>query len=390
VSSLKFPIYLDNHATTPVDPRVVEAMLPYFTEHFGNAASRHHEYGWRAEAAVEKARRQVASLIGAEPHEIVFTSGATESINLALKGWALASRGKGMHMVTAVTEHHAGLDTCHVLERAGWSVTYLPVDGRGQVSIDALQDSIRPDTVLVSIMSANNEIGTIAPLSEIGGICRRHGILFHTDAAQAAGKIPLDVRALGVDFLSLSAHKMYGPKGVGALYVRSTSGRYPLVPQIDGGGQEYGLRSGTLNVPGIVGLGVAAELSLKEMTQEAARTGALRNRLAEGLRNNVPNIRFNGDPVQHLPNNLSVTLNGVHAEALMMEMKDIAVSAGSACGSSRAQGSHVLLATGLSEAEAASTLRFGVGRFTNEEEIDYVVERVTEAVIQTTSQTAHT
>lgn len=378
--SVKTPIYLDYHATTPADPRVVEAMLPYFTERFGNAASRHHQFGWTAEAAVEKARGEIARLIGAEPTEIVFTSGATESINLALKGIAEAYAAHGDHIVTVGTEHKAGLDTCARLEKYGFTVTRLPVDRNGMIDVEEVAAAITPKTILVSVMTANNEIGTIAPVAGIGHLCRERGILFHSDAAQAAGKISLDVESMNADMLSLSAHKMYGPKGVGALYVRASSPRIRLTPQHDGGGHERGLRSGTVNVPGIVGFGAAAEIASREMTAEAVRVSGLRDRLQRMLIAEIDDVLVNGHPTDRLPNNLNMTFRGVKADRLMMDMKDIAVSSGSACSSSAPEPSHVLQAIGMTREDVLASLRFGLGRFTTDEEIDYTIGRVVEAV----------
>ena len=377
---MELPVYLDNHATTRVDPRVVDAMVPYFSTAYGNAASRQHAFGWAAEAAVTTARGRVAALIGADAAEIIFTSGATESVNLAIKGVAEGLRSRGKHIVTSVTEHRAVLDTCRRLEQYGYTVTYLPVDPTGKVLPTEVDHAITSATILVSIMAANNEIGTIAPLEEIGTICRHRGVLFHTDAAQAAGKIPLDLRRLNVDLLTLSAHKMYGPKGIGALYVRTGKPGIPIVPQIDGGGHERGLRSGTLNVPAIAGFGEAARIAREEMTTEARRTAVLRDTLIDGLRASLGGIRVNGHPADRLPNNANITFEGIRADRLMMDMKDIAVSSGSACSSASPEPSHVLKALGLSDEDMRSTLRFGLGKFTTEEEIAYAVRRITESV----------
>ncbi len=378
---MRRPIYLDNHATTPVDRRVVDAMLPYLTTEFGNASSVHHEYGWRAQAAVEHARKSVASLVGAQPREIVFTSGATESINLALKGVAGRLGRKGSHIVTAVSEHKAVLDTCRVLEAHGFRVTYLPVDRYGSVHPEDVEGAITPETVVVSIMTANNEIGTISPVRDIGGICRRRGVLFHTDATQAAGKVRMDVTAMDIDLLSFSAHKMYGPKGVGALYFMSGDFSARLTPQIDGGGHERGLRSGTLNVPGIVGFGEAARIAQAEMDADAARVGELRDLLVRGIMARVDAVRVNGHPVSRLPHNASLTFEGTVADRVMMDMKDIAVSSGSACSSALPEPSHVLRAIGLNDADVRATLRFGLGRFTTREEIEYAIDRVARTVV---------
>jgi len=374
-------IYMDHHATTPVDPRVLEVMLPHFTETFGNPASRNHQFGWDAEAAVERARQQVAGLIHAATKDIVFTSGATESDNLALKGVVDFYKEKGNHIVTAVTEHKAILDTCRALERAGKArVTYLRVDKDGLVDPDDVRRAVTGGTILISIMHANNEIGTIQPLREIGAIAKEMGVLFHTDATQGAGKIPIDVEALGIDLLSLSAHKMYGPKGCGALYVRSKGPRVRLTPQLDGGGHERGLRSGTLNVPGIVGLGAACEISGREMAAEGARLSELRDRLWHGLSTQLDQLHLNGHPTQRLPGNLNVSFAFVEGESLLMGLNDVAVSSGSACTSATLEPSHVLAALGLGEELAHSSLRLGLGRFTTAAEVEYVVDRVAEEV----------
>jgi len=377
---MKTPVYLDYHATTPVDPRVLEAMLPFFSEKFGNASSRHHAFGWEAEHAVETARKQVAELIGASPQEIVFTSGATESNNLALKGAAARFASQGGHIVTAATEHKAVLDACHWLEQAGFEVTYLPVNRDGRIDLDRLRRSIRPDTILVSIMHANNEIGVLQPLAEIGSIARERGVLFHTDAAQSAGKVPIHVEQAHVDLLSLSAHKMYGPKGIGALYVRRKNPRVEIAPQIHGGGHERGLRSGTLNVPGIVGLGKACEICRLEMPQEAERVGRLRDRLKQLLEDGLDDLHINGSMESRLPNNLNVSFAHVLADSLLMALRDVAVSSGSACSSATQAPSHVLQALGLEPDLARSSIRFGLGRFTTEEEIEFAAARVIETV----------
>jgi cysteine desulfurase len=373
-------VYLDNHSTTRVDPRVVEAMLPYFTEHYGNAASKQHEFGWRAEAAVEQARKQLATLIGAGAEEIVFTSGATESINLALKGVAEAYASRGKHIITAATEHKAVLDCCKRLEKYGYRVTILPVDRTGLIALDRLQEAITRETILVSIMTANNEIGTLAPVEAIGTLCRERGVLFHTDATQAVGKIPVDVRAMCVDLMSFSAHKMYGPKGVGALFVRAANPKVKLLPQIDGGGHERGVRSGTLNVPAIVGFGEAARLAVQEMEEERRTTARLRDRLVHQILSTVEATWLNGHPTSRLPNNANITFKDADADTVMMEMKDVAVSSGSACSSAQPEPSHVLKAIGLSTEEAKCSLRFGLGRFTTEEEIEFAFARVVETV----------
>jgi len=387
-------IYMDNHATTPLDPRVLEAMLPYLGDVFGNAASRSHPFGWEAEKAVDAGREQIAWLINAKAKDIVFTSGATESDNLAIKGVVEFYKDKGNHVITAVTEHKAVLDTCKALERKGLAtVTYLPVDRYGMTDPEAVRKAITPKTVLVSIMSANNEIGTVNPIAEIGKVTREKGVLFHTDAAQSAGKLPLDVEAMNVDLVSLSAHKMYGPKGVGALYVRSKGPRVRLTPIIDGGGHERGFRSGTLNVPGIVGFGKAAELSRDGMADEAQRVLALRERLRERLFSQLDDIFVNGHPVHRLPGNLNVSFAYVEGESLLMGLNGstspiavgtsqlpIAVSSGSACTSATLEPSYVLKALGVGDELAHTSIRFGLGRFNTEEEVDYVVARVVHEV----------
>lgn len=380
MKELRLPIYLDNHSTTKVDPRVVDAMLPYLTENYGNAASKHHEFGWRAEAAVENARKQIAGLIGAEANEIVFTSGATESINLALKGVAEGYASKGNHIITAATEHKAVLDTCKRLEKYGFQVTILPVDKFGLISLEELERAITGKTILVSIMTANNEIGTIAPIDEVGRLCRERNVLFHTDATQAVGKIPVDVKELNVDLISFSAHKFYGPKGVGALYVRNTSPKLKAMPQMDGGGHERGLRSGTLNVPAIAGFGEAARVAKTQMESESRRVGELRDKLVNGILSSIEDSLSNGHPTQRLTNNANITFKFAEADKVMMEMKNVAVSSGSACSSAEPEPSHVLRAIGLSDEDAKCSIRFGLGRFTTEQEIDYVIERVRETV----------
>ncbi len=378
---------MDNHSTTQVDPRVVEAMVPYFTLHYGNASSKHHEFGWTAEAGVENARKQIADLIGAEDSEIVFTSGATESINLAFKGIAEGYASKGNHIVTAATEHNAVLDTCKRLERfarlpdgQGIQVTILPVDSRGMISLQDLEQAITKKTILVSIMMANNEIGTLAPTARIGRMCKERGVLFHTDATQAVGKIPVDVKAMNIDLMSFSAHKMYGPKGVGALFVRNASPRIRVIPQIDGGGHERGMRSGTLNVPAIVGFGGAAKIVKSELEGERKMISHLRDKLEHGILAQVDDTSVNGYPAERLPNNTNITFKHAEADKVMMAMKDIAVSSGSACSSSEPEPSHVLRAIGLSDDDAKCSIRLGLGRFTTEQEIDYVIERVKETV----------
>src|SRR5262245_42308895 len=377
---VKTPIYMDNNATTRCDPRVVEAMLPFFTEHFGNAASRNHPFGWFAEAAVDDARDQVAALIGASGKEIIFTSGATESNNLAIKGVAAMYRKKGNHVITQLTEHKAVIDPCKRLEREGFQVTYLPVDRFGQVHAEQIAAAMTDKTILVSIMTANNEIGTLQPVKAIGKLCKSKGVLFHTDAVQAAGKVPIDVEAMGIDLLSISAHKIYGPKGVGALYVRRKGPRVRLDPIIDGGGQERGMRSGTLAVQNIVGLGAACELCRKELPEEARRLLALREKLRQGIEGQLEEVSLNGHPTERLPGNLNLSFAYVEGEGLMMGMKDVAVSSGSACTSASLEPSYVLKALGVGDDLAHSSIRFGLGRFNTEEEVDYVVDHVVEAV----------
>jgi cysteine desulfurase len=377
---VQLPIYMDNNSTTRCDPRVVEAMLPFFTEHYGNAASRSHAFGWHAEAAVEDAREQVAQLIGASPKEIVFTSGATESNNLAIKGVASMYRKKGNHIITCVTEHKAVLDPCKRLERDGYQVTFLPVDSYGRVSVEQVADAITPQTILVSIMAANNEIGTLQPIGAIGRLCKERGVLFHTDAVQAVGKIPVDVESMGIDLLSLTAHKFYGPKGIGALYVRRKDPRVRLDPIIDGGGHERGMRSGTLAVPLIVGMGRAAELAREERPTEAARLLALREKLVHGIMSQLSDTTLNGHPTERLPGNANISFAYVEGEGLMMGIKDIAVSSGSACTSASLEPSYVLKALGVGDELAHSSIRFGLGRFTTEEEVDYTIDAVVKAV----------
>ncbi len=370
---MKIPIYMDHHATTPVDPRVLEAMLPYFGVEFGNAASKSHVFGWRAEEAVEAARAEVAALVGATAREIVFTSGATESDNLAIKGVAQFHQGKGRHLVTCQTEHKAVLDSLHALERQGFEVTFLPVGRDGRLDPGALERALRPDTILVSVMAANNETGVLQPVEEIGRITRARGVLFHCDAVQAVGRVPFDVERANVDLASLSAHKLYGPKGVGALYVRRKP-RARLIAQMDGGGHERGLRSGTLNVPGIVGFGKACALAGAELPAESARLLALRERLRRGIDAAVEQVTVNGSLEHRLPGNLNVSFAWVEGEALMMAMKDVAVSSGSACTSASLEPSYVLRAMGVPDDLAHSSIRFGLGRFNTEEEVDWVVE----------------
>ncbi len=375
------PVYLDYHATTPVDPRVLEAMLPYFTEQFGNPASRQHAWGWEAQKAVEAARHQVASLIGASAQEIVFTSGATESNNLAIKGCAHALRDRGDHLITVATEHKSVLDSCKRLEREGCRVTRLGVDRQGFLDLDELRKAITERTVLISVMAANNEIGVLQDLQAIGAIAQERNVLFHTDAAQAAGKVPLNVSALGVDLLSLTGHKYYGPKGAGALYVRRKKPKLPLSCQIDGGGHENGLRSGTLNVPGIVGLGRAAEICAAEMPAESARLSALRDRLLAGLERDLTGLRVNGPSGdRRLPHNLHLSFDEVEGEALVMALGEVAVSTGSACSSGSQAPSHVLQAIGATGDHAGASIRFGLGRTTTETEIDFAIAHVVAVV----------
>jgi cysteine desulfurase len=374
------PIYMDNHATTPMDPRVLEAMLPYFNQIFGNAASRNHQFGWEAESAVDKAREQVAKLIGCTAKEIIFTSGATESNNLAIKGIAEMYREKGNHIITQVTEHKAVLDTCKKLERMGYEVTYLPVETDGLVSVEKLAAAITPRTILVTIMYANNEIGVIQPIKEIGKLCHEKGILFHTDGVQAVGKIPVNVQTDNIDVLSLTAHKIYGPKGVGALYVRRRNPRVQITEQINGGGHERGMRSGTLNVPGIVGLGKACEIAGEEMVSETARLKELRDYLKQKFENALDYIHVNGNMDHHLPGNLNMSFVHVEGESLLMGINDIAVSSGSACTSATLEPSYVLKALGLGDDVAHSSIRFGLGRFNNKAEVDYVSDKVISVV----------
>jgi cysteine desulfurase len=377
---VKLPIYMDNHATTPLDPRVLEAMMPYLTNRFGNAASRNHSFGWEAEQAVESARKEVAALIGADPREIVFTSGATESDNLAVKGVAWMYREKGDHIITCVTEHKAILDTCKHLEKEGFRVTFLPVDRNGFVNLDDIKNAITDKTVLISIMTANNEVGVVQDIKAIGKLARERGVLFHTDAVQAAGKIPFNVNEMNVDIASISAHKFYGPKGVGALYVRRRNPRVLLTPIIDGGGHERGMRSGTLNVPGIVGFGKAAQIAREDLARESAEMLRLRERLRTTLERELDEIYINGDLEKRLPGNLNMSFAYVEGESLLMGINDIAVSSGSACTSASLEPSYVLKALGVGEDLAHTSIRFGIGRFNTEEEVDYVAARVVEVV----------
>ncbi len=368
------PIYLDCQATTPMDKRVLDAMLPYFTEHFGNPASITHVYGWEAEAAVKRSREILAAAINCAPEEIIFTSGATEANNLAIKGVAEAYFSKGQHIITLQTEHNAVLDPCHYLENLGFEVTFLPVREDGLIDLEALEKAIRPDTILVSIMAANNEIGVLQPLAKIGEICRQHEILFHSDAAQAIGKIPLDVQQTNIDLMSLTAHKIYGPKGIGALYVRRRNPRVKIAAQIHGGGHERGMRSGTLYTPQIVGFAKAVELGLAELASESQRLQQLREQLWQQL-SQVEGIHLNGHPTQRLPGNLNISVEGVDGSALLIALQPVvALSSGSACSSTSTAPSHVLTALGRSESLAYASLRFGIGRFTTTQEIDIVAQ----------------
>lgn len=377
---MKLPIYMDSHATTRTDPRVVEAMLPFFNDHFGNAASRNHSFGWEAEEGTEKARKQIASLIGATAKEIVFTSGATESNNLALKGVVEMYAERGNHIITQVTEHKAVLDTCKRLEKEGVRVTYLPVQQNGLIDLDQLRNAITDKTILISIMYANNEIGVVQPMREISKIAKEKGILFHTDAVQAVGKVPVNVMEDGIDILSLTAHKLYGPKGVGALYVRRRNPRVQLTAQIDGGGHERGMRSGTLNVPGIVGFGAACELAQQLMPEESKRLEFLRDKLKDKLMTELDEVYINGTMEHHLPHNLNISFAYVEGESLLMGINEIAVSSGSACTSATLEPSYVLKALGAGDDLAHSSIRFGIGRFNTEEEIDYVGNKVIDVV----------
>ena len=379
-SGMKLPIYMDNHATTRTDPRVLDAMLPYFAESFGNAASRNHEFGWVAEQAVEQARSQIAKLIGASAKEIIFTSGATESDNLAIKGVAEMYREKGDHIITQATEHKAVLDSCKRLEKHGFRVTYLPVQKDGRIDLDDLKRAIDDKTILVTIMAANNEIGVLQPIREIGALCHERGVLFHSDAVQAIGKVPFSVIDDNVDIASISAHKFYGPKGVGALYVRRKNPRVQLVAQIDGGGHERGMRSGTLNVPGIVGLGKACELAGAEMANEAVKLAALRARLKTAIMGQLDEVYINGSMDHRLPGNLNLSFAYVEGESLLMGINDVAVSSGSACTSATLEPSYVLKALGAGDDLAHSSIRFGIGRFNTEAEVDYVAKRVVDTV----------
>jgi len=377
---LKLPVYLDHNATTPCDPRVVEAMVPYFTEQFGNAASRNHPFGWHAEEAVDYAREQVAQLIGADPKEIIFTSGATESDNLALKGVFEMYASKGNHIITCTTEHKAVLDTCKHIEKEGGEITYLPVDRYGRLDLKQLEAAIKPTTILIAIMYANNEIGTVHPIPEISKIAKKHGVLVFTDATQAVGKIPVDVNKNGIDLLAMTAHKMYGPKGIGALYVRRRNPRVKVTAQMDGGGHERGMRSGTLNVPGIVGFGKACELARLEMAQDAERLSKLRDKLENALMS-IEEAYLNSAKESRLPHVTNISFKYVEGEGLLMGFnKNIALSSGSACTSASLEPSYVLKALGLGDDLAHSSLRFGLGRFTTEDQIDYTIEQVSKTV----------
>ncbi len=377
---MKLPIYMDYHATTPMDPRVFQAMTPYFTDIFGNAASRNHSFGWQAEEAVETARKQVADLVGANPKEIIFTGGATESNNLALKGVAEMYGEKGNHIITAATEHKAILDTCKRLEKNGSRVTYLPVQANGLIDLDMLRDAITDKTILISIMYANNEIGVIQPLAEIGKIAKERGVLVHTDAVQAVGKVPVNVIKDNIDLMSMTGHKLYGPKGCGALYVRRRNPRVQITAQMEGGGHERGMRSGTLNVPGIVGFGKACELARQEMPEESKRLGFLRDKLMNKLMTELDEVYVNGTMEHHLPNNLNISFAYVEGESLLMGINDIAVSSGSACTSATLEPSYVLKALGAGDDLAHSSIRFGLGRFNSEDEVDYVADKVIDVV----------
>ena len=382
MSELQFPIYLDNNSTTPCDPRVVDAMVPYFTQNFGNAASRNHSFGWHAEEAVDYAREQIAQLIGADPKEIIFTSGATEGDNLAIKGVFEMYASKGNHIITATTEHKAVLDTCKHIEKHGGEVTYLEVKEDGLIDLAELEAAIRPTTILIAIMYANNEVGVIEPVREISAIAKKHGVLFFSDAVQAVGKIPVDVNKDGIDIMAFTAHKMYGPKGIGALYVRRKNPRVKVTAQMDGGGHERGMRSGTLNVPGIVGFGKACELARLEMDQDAAHTSRLRDKLEYSLLR-LEEAYVNGSVEHRLPHVANISFKHVEGEGLMMGFnKNIAVSSGSACTSASLEPSYVLKALGLGDDLAHSSLRFGLSRFTTEEQIDYTIKAVSETVLK--------
>lgn len=377
---MKSPIYLDNHSTTRVDPRVFEEMCPFFTDQFGNAASKQHSFGWIAESAVEKARERVASLLNAGVNEIIFTSGATESNNIVIKGIAEAYLGKGNHIITSSIEHPSVLESCRSLEKRGFEITYLSVDKYGLIDLQELSDMIIAKTILVSIMSSNNEIGTIQPIDEIAKTCNEKNVLFHTDAVQSFGKVPFDVQRLGLDLVSVSAHKMYGPKGVGALFIKKRKPKIEIIPIINGGGHEQGLRSGTLNVPSVVGFGKACELAKLEMETEAQKTKELREKLLSNLSNEFKDINLNGHPQNRLPGNLNIRFKNISADILLAEIKDVAFSSGSACSTSKAEPSHVLRAIGLNENEIRNSIRIGIGRFNTSEEIDYVSRRFAEVI----------
>ena len=385
----ELPVYLDHHATTPVDPRVVEAMLPFFSERFGNASSRHHAFGWAARDAVAAARKQVAELIGADPREICFTSGATESDNLALRGVVAADSRRPLHVVTMTTEHHAVLDPCRRLERDGVEVTRVAPEPDGLCDVDAVERALRPYTRLVSMMVANNEIGVIQPVARIAELTRRRGIVLHTDAAQAVGRVPVDVEALGVDLLSFTAHKMCGPKGIGALYVRRRRPRLAIDPLVDGGGHEQGLRSGTLNVPGIVGFGAAAAICRADLQEEGARVGRLRDRLLAGLCDRLDGVSVNGSLAARLPHNLNVSFDGIEGESLLVGLDDVAVSSGAACTSANPEPSHVLNAIGVGNELARASIRFGLGRTTTREDVDYAVDKVASLVARLRELSPH-
>lgn len=377
---MKFPIYLDNNSTTPLDLEVLNSMMPYLTTKFGNAASKSHKYGWETEEAVELSRKNIAKLINAKPKEIIFTSGATESNNLALKGVAERFASNGNHIITSPTEHKAILDPCVYLEKHGVEVTYLKVDEYGAIDLKELKKAIKDKTVIVSLMIANNEIGTLNHVKEIGEVCRKHGVLFHTDGTQAVGKIPVDVDEMKIDLMSFSAHKIYGPKGIGALYIRSSKPRVSLIEQINGGGHEKGMRSGTLNVPGIVGFGKACEICLDVMEEETEKIKSLRDKMMNEFLDKIDHCYLNGHPENRIPNNLNLSFRFIDSEALMMEMKELSVSSGSACTSATLESSYVIKAIGKSDEFARSSIRFGVGRFNTSEEIDFAIERVIDAV----------
>ncbi|MBC8143048.1 MAG: IscS subfamily cysteine desulfurase [Armatimonadetes bacterium] len=378
--NVQTPVYMDNNSTTRTDPRVVEAMLPYFSEDFGNASSKSHPFGWKAEEAVDLARERIARVLNADPKEIIFTSGATESNNLAIKGVAEMYADKGDHIITVVTEHKAILDTCKRLETEGKRVTYLDVKPDGLIDLQELADAITDKTILVSIMAANNEIGVMQPVAEIGKLCRERGVIFHTDAVQAFGKVPLDVQAMNIDIASITAHKIYGPKGIGVLYVRRRNPRIRLTAQMDGGGHERGFRSGTLNVPGIVGFGMAAKIAFEEMEAESARLTALRDKLRTLVMDSTSDVYVNGSLEHRLPGNINMSFNYVEGESLLMGLKDVALSSGSACTSASLEPSYVLKALGVGDELAHSSLRFGLGRFTTEEDVEYVAKRVNHEV----------